>query len=68
MYANRYRLSGLRILYYKNKNDLEDKLRYILNNYNKLSSVINNAYKRSLNYTVKPLFDIIKSGVDWKHL
>ena len=63
-----YFLPDKEFLYYKNKNDLEDKLRYILNNYNKFSSVINNAYKRSLNYTVKPLFDIIKSGVDWKHL
>ena len=63
-----YFLPDKEFLYYENKNDLEDKLRYILNNYSKFSSVIDNAYKRSLNYTAKPLFDIIKSGVDWKHL
>jgi len=63
-----YFLPDKEFLYYENKNDLEDKLRYILNNYSKFFSVIDNAYKRSLNYTAKPLFDIIKSGVDWKHL
>ena len=63
-----YFLPNKEFLYYENKDDLEDKIHYILNNYSEFSDIINNAYERSLNYTAKPLFDIIKSGLDWEHL
>ena len=63
-----YFLPDKEFLYYENEDDLEDKIHYILNNYSHFSHIINNAHKRALNYTAKPLFDIIKSGLDWKHL
>jgi spore maturation protein CgeB len=55
-------------IYYDNKEDLKEKITYILDNYEQHEEMIERAYTRSLDYTSKPLVDIIRSKEEWKHL
>jgi hypothetical protein len=55
-------------IYYSDTQDLKEKIFYIINNYDQFQVMIEKAYKRSLNYTSKPLVDIIKSKKEWRPL
>jgi len=52
-------------IYWDDLNDLEDKIEDISNNFENYEEMIESAYKKSLQYTSKPLFDIINSGKEW---
>tara|TARA_R100001082_G_scaffold64487_1_gene36314 strand:- start:777 stop:1718 length:942 start_codon:yes stop_codon:yes gene_type:complete len=55
-------------IYFDNEEDLTEKITEVLANYDKYQGMIEKAYQRSLNYTSKPLVDIIRSKQEWKHL
>ena len=52
-------------IYFDDFKDLEEKIRYISKNFSEYDNVIENAYKRSLNYTGKPLVELIRLDKEW---
>lgn len=55
-------------IYFDSKEDLTEKITEVLANYDKYEGMIEKAHQRSLNYTSKPLVDIIRNKQEWKHL
>jgi hypothetical protein len=60
-----YFTPGEDFIYWDTLEDLEEKIRDISENFENYQDMIESAYKKSLAYTSKPLFDIIKSGKEW---
>jgi hypothetical protein len=52
-------------IYWDTLEDLEEKIEDISTNFHKYEEMIEKAYQKSLQYTAKPLFDIIKAGNEW---
>jgi len=53
-------------VYFECLDELENKIKGILNNWESYQPMIESAYNKSLNYTTKKLFGIIKNNHEWE--
>tara|TARA_R110000824_G_scaffold177610_10_gene357105 strand:+ start:3066 stop:4040 length:975 start_codon:yes stop_codon:yes gene_type:complete len=53
-------------IYFDDKNDLKDKIHEISTNWHQYEAIVERAFKRSLDYTVRKFIAFIESGHEWK--
>ena len=64
-------ITSYQIIYFNHEDELENKIREILENWDKYERVVENAYKRSQGYTVENFYPFMKtkdqSLVTWRN-
>lgn len=53
-------------VYFDSMDELEHQIRYILNHWHDYEPIIENAYRKSLNYTTERMYEIIKDNLIWE--
>jgi len=60
--AENYYVPDIDFVYFDSNDELEEKIRSILNNWEAYLPIVDSAYKTSMGYTTKKLYNIIKNG------
>jgi len=64
--AERYYEPDKEFIYFDNKDDLNNKIKQILADWEAYQEIIDNAYNRAMNYTTDKFINLIKSGEQWR--
>lgn len=65
--AERYYIPDEEFVYFEDKEDLQQKIKDIVNRWDDYIPIVEKAYQRSLSYTTKNFLNIVENNKEWKN-